>query len=374
LKQGGFSHASASSIFEHFFGGEDPFSSLFGGRGGRERGPPRTRDMMYQLPVPLSDFYNGKTRKLKVTKTVICEDCEGTGSKTKSEAPTCADCNGRGIKVEIRQMAPGFITQTQSTCSTCRGEGKRVNKKDECPNCKGQKVVEKVKILEVNIIQGMRHGERIVFERQSDQMPGAISGDLIVVLVERQDNSPWTRLGDDLLYEVNISLVEALTGFKFQISHMDGRILHVNSEEKDIIKPGDLRKIPGEGMPMYKNFTQKGELYIKFEIEFPTYNQIKSHVKELKASLPEPKKHPEPPKPKKAKKSKDKEKKEEDKEVVELEVVAKPVDLEKMNRLFAQAQQRAHHRAASAPHADHDDDGGAEEGTRTEGGGGCAHQ
>lgn len=166
-----------------------------------------------------------------------------------------------------------------------------VSKDDQCKICKGQRVVEEEKVLEVTIVKGMRFGERLVFSGEADQLPDTIPGDVIVVLVEKPPESedyPWKRMDDDLLYKQTISLKEALTGYEFEIRHLDGRILLVKSEPRDVIKPGDLRVIVGEGMPRYKNISEKGKLFIKFDIEFPTYAEISPHLKQLKECLPGP--------------------------------------------------------------------------------------
>jgi len=36
------------------------------------------------LNVKLSDIYNGKERKMRVTRNVICGTCSGTGSKMEN--------------------------------------------------------------------------------------------------------------------------------------------------------------------------------------------------------------------------------------------------------------------------------------------------
>lgn len=49
---------------------------FFGGHG-RQRGPRKTKDLVHQIKVTLKEMYNGNTRKLAVTKDVICEKCKG---------------------------------------------------------------------------------------------------------------------------------------------------------------------------------------------------------------------------------------------------------------------------------------------------------
>jgi len=61
-------------LFERFFGG-----GMFGG-GGRERGPPgkrRGEDVVHHLQVTLEELYNGKSKKIALTKDIICAGCKG---------------------------------------------------------------------------------------------------------------------------------------------------------------------------------------------------------------------------------------------------------------------------------------------------------
>lgn len=62
---------------------------------------------------------------------------------------------------------------------------------------------------------------------------------------------------------------EALCGYSFNIEHLDGRILHVQSKPGEIVKPKQVKCIRGEGMPRFGSETQKGNLYIEFLVEFP---------------------------------------------------------------------------------------------------------
>ena len=64
-------------------GGDDIFSSLFGGGGGRGRQRERRSDnVTHSLKVTLEEMYNGTTRKLALTKNSICKACGGPGTKS----------------------------------------------------------------------------------------------------------------------------------------------------------------------------------------------------------------------------------------------------------------------------------------------------
>jgi DnaJ homolog subfamily A member 2 len=61
-------------------GGGDLFDILTGGMGGRRRDPNAKRrgeDVTFPLNVTLEDLYNGMSKKLRLTKNIICKDCEG---------------------------------------------------------------------------------------------------------------------------------------------------------------------------------------------------------------------------------------------------------------------------------------------------------
>ena len=67
---GGFS--SPMDIFNMFFGGG-------GGMGGGQRGSNKSKPIIHKLGVTLEELYNGKTRKLAVSRDLKCDDCNGKG-------------------------------------------------------------------------------------------------------------------------------------------------------------------------------------------------------------------------------------------------------------------------------------------------------
>jgi len=267
LKEGGgFSGHSANDIFEQFFGGG--FSSFFGGGVNRVR---KGEDIVHELQVTLEDLYKGKTSKLSVTRNMICVTCEGNGTKKGASGGECKVCNGRGIRIIIKQLGPGMIQQMQTACNECGGRGEVIKEEDKCTDCKGKKVSKQKKILEVMIEKGMKHGQKIVFAGEADEAPGMEAGDIIFVIIEKK-HELFKRNGNDLILELTIPLIEALTGFTTYVKHLDGRQLmvqHKTAAAGDIIKPGDVRVIQNEGMPTHKRPFEKGSLYVTFEIQFP---------------------------------------------------------------------------------------------------------
>merc|ERR1719186_210029 len=176
---GGFGGSNPMDIFDMFFGGGDPF-----GRGGRSRGPRRTKNLVHQLSVSLEDMYNGTVRKLALQKNVICDSCDGVGGKAGA-VQKCPNCRGTGMQVGIQQLGPGMMQQIQSMCQECHGEGERVDPKLRCKKCNGRKVNRERKILEVSVDKGMEDGQKVTFSGEGDQEPGLEPGDIIIVLDEK---------------------------------------------------------------------------------------------------------------------------------------------------------------------------------------------
>mmetsp|Transcript_5605 Transcript_5605/g.8339 ORF Transcript_5605/g.8339 Transcript_5605/m.8339 type:complete len:418 (-) Transcript_5605:1538-2791(-) len=257
--------------------GEDLFSMFFGG-GNRRRapaGPKKGPALSYPLKVSLDDIYNGKTMKLAVNRKVI------VGESTK-----CGQCKGMGAVVRMRQLAPGMLQQVQMKCSHCKGQGHIAKTRDER------------KILEVHIEKGMHNGQKIQFKGMGDEIPGMAAGDIVFV-VQVKEHNVFKRKVADLLVHKELSLNQALCGFAFKITHLDGRQIVIRSRPGEIISSvfngaGNkimpfCKLIPSEGMPSIGNPFVKGNLYIVFRVTFPTDNSLTpDQVKVLKEILPDP--------------------------------------------------------------------------------------
>jgi len=273
--------ANPFDIFESFFGG----GGMGGHRGGRGGGKRKGEDVAHPLKVSLVDLYSGCKKKLSLAKNVLCAGCNGTGSKSGKKM-TCQSCQGSGVKVSIRQIAPGMVQQMQSVCGECRGSGQAIDDKDKCTKCKGNKVTQEKKILEVDIEPGMTHGQKITFTGEADEAPDTIPGD-IIFLLQQKDHPTFKRKGSDLYVEKEISLIEALAGYKFTITHLDGRQLLVSSQEGEIVEPNSFRGVYDEGMPTWQRPFDKGRLFIQFKVKFPEAGEVgDDDVVMLKKCLP----------------------------------------------------------------------------------------
>lgn len=284
-------------IFSHLFGGFGggggghsffPFDLFGGGHGGgrgRTQRRMRTQDMVYPLKVTLEDLYNGKTTSIDIERSIVCKTCTGSGGKAGA-TKTCTACKGHGYVIQYKQLGPGMVQQMQAACKECSGEGEIINEKDRCKTCSGKKTIKEKKKIEVNVDKGMNDGQKIQFHGESNQEPGVETGNLIVVL-QLKEHDIFSRSQNDLYISHTIGITEALCGFKMLVTHLDGRVLVLNQEPGECIAPGTIRGIENEGMPMYRNPYEKGNLYIKFDVKFPENNVLSEEaIKKLEKILP----------------------------------------------------------------------------------------
>ena len=271
--------AEFADLLNHMFGaGAAGFGGGMG-MGGMGGGEKRTRDTVKEFEVSLEDLYKGKQVKMISKRKIVCPSCKGyrsplwsglivrSGGKNGAKPKKCPSCSGTGQKVVVDM----FNHSRQISCSDCHGSGSIIHVKDRCKKCKGERLIIEKKPLEFWIERGMDEGDRIVLEGEADQEPGKETGDVIFVITEK-DHPVFTRMGPDLRATLHITLQEALCGFsKVILTTLDGRGLSYTHKvtKGQIIRPIDVFKIAGEGMPVGKKSDAKGNLYLDVDIEFP---------------------------------------------------------------------------------------------------------
>merc|ERR1712137_343307 len=135
-----------------------------------------------------------------------------------------------------------MVQQFQTSCSVCSGEGTIFREKDRCKKCKGQKVIDERKVLEVHIEKGMKHEQAIRFEGEANQTPGVEPGDVMIVLDE-QKHSSFQRKGNNLFAEVEVDLLTALAGGKVALDHLDDRQLIMQILPGEVIAPDSTKAV-----------------------------------------------------------------------------------------------------------------------------------
>ena len=136
-----------------------------------------------------------------------------------------------------------------------------------------RQVGEASKTIEVVAAPGLRQGDEIVLSGEIERGAGVAPDDLVFV-VEELPHARFRRRNADLVCELAIDLAEALGGFTRAVRRLDGSLLRLRSAPGDVIAPGALRALEGEGMPLRSQPGCRGRLFVRFDVRFPPRLQL----------------------------------------------------------------------------------------------------
>lgn len=258
-------------------GFEDIFSmfGMGGGGGSRKQQKRKVRPTEREVQVTLEDIYSGKMIKLDHEKTILCEDCGGKGGE---DVQTCKDCNGRGSVLKTQAIGPGMYQQSQVPCSKCKGQGEIFDIKKQCKKCKGKKIIEVQKKVDISVEAGTPDDHIIKFNGEGNEIPGAEAGDL-VVRVNVRKHKVFQRSGADLVMEKEITLKQALLGFSFNIKFLDGKDIVISTIPGEVVADDSKKSVKGKGLPFYRDAMSHGNLIIKFKVKFPKGSELTEDIR-----------------------------------------------------------------------------------------------
>ena len=128
----------------------------------------------------------------------------------------------------------------------------------------GMKVFESETIY-VTIPKGIDEGELILLKDKGNVINETCKGD-IKIFVKIENDSMFKRAGLDLVLEKSISLKDALCGFSFEITYINGKSYTLNNNAGNIIPHGFRKIIPNMGL---ERESHKGNMVIEFNVQFP---------------------------------------------------------------------------------------------------------
>ncbi|XVF55085.1 hypothetical protein PTKIN_Ptkin06aG0008300 [Pterospermum kingtungense] len=226
-----FNTRSPDDIFSEFFGFSSPFGGM-GDMGGSRAGP--------------SGFPRG----------MFGEDIFGPFRGGAGESSTTMPRKGpaieRTLPCSLEDLYKGTTKKMKISRDVSDGSGRPTTVEE---------------ILTIEIKPGWKKGTKITFPEKGNEQRGVIPSDLVFIIDEKP-HAVFKRDGNDLIVTQKISLVEALTGYTAQLTTLDGRNLTVPIN--NIISPTYEEVVKGEGMPIPKEPSKKGNLRIKFNIKFPS--------------------------------------------------------------------------------------------------------
>jgi molecular chaperone DnaJ len=290
---GGFSGQGMTmdDIFSSF---GDIFGDAFGGFGGFGGGRQSRRvnkgtNLRVKVKLTLQEIAAGAEKKIKVNKYNTCDSCGGTGAASASSLSTCPACHGSGHVTRLTNTLLGQM-QTTSVCPSCGGEGKTITKK--CTICYGEGVVQKEEIIKINIPAGVGKGMQMtVSGKGNSPRRGGISGDLLVV-IDEEEHPELIREGNDLIYNLFISIPDAVLGTHVEVPTVDN---NVKIKIEPGTQPGKILRLRGKGLPEVNGYG-RGDLLVNVNVWIPkNLNKEESKIfekfKDSESFTPDPDKN-----------------------------------------------------------------------------------
>ena len=277
-------HMNMDDIFSQFgdiFGGHNPFESFFGGGGGGggRRHVNRGSNLRIKVKLNLQEIANGAEKKIKVNKAVACSGCTGTGAQSGSSFHKCPTCQGSGQVRRVTNTILGQM-QTTSTCPTCQGEGQTIANK--CKSCHGHGTVQAEEVITLNIPAGVGEGMQLnVSGKGNAAERGGIPGDLLVVIEEIEDEQ-LKRDGNNLLFDLYISIPDAALGTSVEVPTVEGK---AKIKIDPGTQPGKVLRLKGKGLPQVNTY-HRGDILININDWTPQHlsSDEKKILEKLKSS------------------------------------------------------------------------------------------
>jgi len=128
----------------------------------------------------------------------------------------------------------------------------------------GIKVFE-TETIYVTVPKGVDDGEMVLLKDKGNVLNENCKGD-IKIFVKIENDSIFRRAGLDLVLEKKITLKEALCGFSFELTYINGKSYTLNNNAGNIIPHGFKKVIPNMGLERDQH---KGNMIIEFNVQFP---------------------------------------------------------------------------------------------------------
>ncbi len=248
---GGMNMDDIFSQFGDVFGGG--FSGFGGFGGGSRQRVVKGSNLRIRITLTLEEIANGVEKKIKVKRK---KQAPGTTYKT------CSTCNGAGQVTRITNTILGRM-QTSAPCPTCNGAGQSIDKKPA--NADAQGLVFTEDTVSVKIPAGVVEGMQLKVTGKGNAAPGnGISGDLLVAIQE-EDHKTLKREGDNLHYDMYVSLPDAVLGTSKEIDTVTGK---VRIKVEAGVQSGKILRLRGKGIPSINGYG-KGDLLVHVNVWTP---------------------------------------------------------------------------------------------------------
>lgn len=269
----GRQYTTAEDDLPFDFGNFQDIFSNFNGFHGFKNNNHKTRNVSHinlNTEISFKDSVLGIEKEISVEREVKCSDCNGNGIKKIKN--TCTNCDGFG-KISKKQGNTTFI----STCNVCRGAGPT---SENCNICNGKTYIKQNTNLKVQIPPGVKDGNTIQLRGAGHFAGNGIMGEnysniYLNIKVNNNTNLSIDDLGSDVLFPLNISLLEALEGANKIVPTING-----DKEVKIPPKSKNKDEVILYGLGV-KNYLHQGNQRILINVMYPENQESINKIIEL---------------------------------------------------------------------------------------------
>jgi molecular chaperone DnaJ len=283
---GGFDFADAFEVFMREFGGMG-FGDIFGGRASRTSGPRRGGDLKLRLKVSLEEAARGVERGVKIKVLDSCSRCGGSGAEPGTAPERCGTCGGAG---EVRQVQRSMLGQFVSVrpCPDCGGAGERIL--SPCSECSGEGRVRIDRTVQLQVPAGVSTDDYLKLSGRGNAGRGGGPRGDVLVLVEVESDPRFQRVGDDLVYNLAVTMSQAALGADIEVpTIIDGNAMLKIPQG---IQSGQALRLRGRGMPRLRD-SGRGDQVVRVLVWTPTSltreeRDLLEQLREVESEPPEP--------------------------------------------------------------------------------------
>lgn len=249
-----------------FRGVGDIFETIFGDMLGRKH--VQGADIEQVVKIKFEEAALGTETSIRVERNVLCETCEGQGSKNPSSQQTCSQCKGKG---EVR-FQRGFFSASR-VCTQCQGRGYKVI--EACAVCSGEGIRKVSEEIRVKIPAGVEHGSTRsmrglghapMHASKANPRSGRQSipyGDLHL-LIHVEKHPLFERQGLEVVMQMPVSFPQLVLGTQLDVPTLFGM---VKMKVPPGTASGKVFKLKGKGVASSQGLV--GDQWVTVMVEIP---------------------------------------------------------------------------------------------------------
>lgn len=184
------------------------FGWFWGGRNAARNG----EDLRKKITITFDEAYLWVTKKISYTRKKVVE---WAGKRT------CDVC-GWKWRTTKQVQSPFGVMQTQTTCPECGWSGNLYYKDGK--KLEDWWLQEAKEILEVKVPAWIKNDVFLKYSGKWDEWKNGMPNGNLYIQIEIQDNPYYTRQGDDIYVNLNVSIFDLVLGWEYEINHPTGKI------------------------------------------------------------------------------------------------------------------------------------------------------